>query len=258
MSNTARLPKNTRIYAIGDIHGCADLLEILMDKITKNDQHLEPIEFKKLVFLGDYIDRGPASQKVIDILLYDLPKDYETIFLKGNHELMMIEALEDCRAADYWLRNGGLETISSYRSAHSSTNGQASSEELMHLFKAKLPKEHLAFLKTLQLSFQLGDYFFVHAGVNPERSLDEQVEQDMLWIRDRFLFSEKDFGKVIIHGHTPGKDVDEADNQVGIDTAAVYGGCLTAMMIESNKHQYLHVQAKGTDEDRDRDRDNKP
>jgi len=253
MSKTASIPKNTRIYAIGDIHGCADLLEILLDKIIRNDQKLQAIEYKKLVFLGDYIDRGPASKKVIDILLHDLPKDYEAFFLKGNHEVMMIEALEERQAADYWLRNGGHETISSYQSARSSTKEQASSEELMHLFKAKLPKEHLAFLKTLQLSFQLGDYFFVHAGVNPARSLDEQTEQDMLWIRDRFLFSEKDFGKVIIHGHTPGKDVDEADNQVGIDTAAVYGGCLTAMMLEGNKHQYLQVQAKGTDGDRDKE-----
>ncbi len=253
MSRTASIPKNTRIYAIGDIHGCADLLEILLDKIIRNDRKLQAIEYKKLVFLGDYIDRGPASKKVIDILLHDLPKDYDAIFLKGNHEVMMIEALQERQAADYWLRNGGHETISSYHSARSSTKEQASSEELMHLFKAKLPKEHLAFLKSLQLRFQLGDYFFVHAGVNPARSLDEQTEQDMLWIRDRFLLSEKDFGKVIIHGHTPGKDVDEADNQIGIDTAAVYGGCLTAMMLEGNKHQYLHAQAKGTHGDRDKE-----
>lgn len=243
MSKAANIPPNTRIYAIGDIHGCADHLEMLLEQITANDQLLNKVKNKILVFLGDYIDRGPASKKVLE-LLHDLPKEYEAIFLKGNHELMLLEAFESSRAADFWLRNGGRETISSYDIELPSRRKLNTSAELIKTFKQKLPVQHLAFFRELQLSFQSGDYFFVHAGIHPDRPLDKQQEQDMLWIRDRFLFSEKDFGKIIIHGHTPGRDVDEADNQIGIDTAAVYGGCLTALMLENDKRQYLRTSSK--------------
>ncbi|MCF6198685.1 MAG: serine/threonine protein phosphatase [Hyphomicrobiaceae bacterium] len=244
MSKAANIPPNTRIYAIGDIHGCADHLETLLDQITKNDRLLDKVKNKKLVFLGDYIDRGPASKKVLDTLLHDLPKDYEAIFLKGNHELMLIEALENSQAAEFWLRNGGRETISSYNVELTTHRKPNASAKLIKAFKKRLPAQHLKFFKELQLSFQFGDYFFVHAGIHPDRPLDKQQEQDMLWIRDRFLFSEKNFGKIIIHGHTPSKDVDEADNQIGIDTAAVYGGCLTALMLENGKRQYLHSKSR--------------
>ena len=247
MSKAPRAPENTRIYAIGDIHGCADLLETLLDQIIANDQMLYDIEVKNLVFLGDYVDRGPESARVLNILLHELPKGYEAIFLKGNHELMLLEALESSQAADFWLRNGGRETIASYNIRLSSYQGAAKSEELMHVFNMRLPLEHLEFLNSLQLSFETEDYFFVHAGIHPDRPLNSQQEKDMLWIRDRFLFSEKDFGKIIVHGHTPGGEVDEANNQIGIDTAAVYGGSLTALMIDQDKRQYLHAKAKKKD-----------
>ena len=244
MVTNATLPPNTRLYAIGDIHGCADLLVKLLDQIVVHDEGLAEIEHKKLVFLGDYIDRGPNSAAVLDILIHHLPKGYETIFLKGNHELMLLEGLENERAALTWLMNGGLKTIASYLPALIFNWKKGQPLKLIKKFQQTLPNSHLRFFQKLQLSTQCGDYFFVHAGVHPDRPLEEQKEQDMLWIRDRFLFSRKNFGKIIIHGHTPAKKVDEAENQIGIDTAAVYGGSLTALMLEGKKRHYLHAPAR--------------
>ena len=235
--------ENTRIYAIGDIHGCHDLLETLLDQIIANDLTRPPIETKILVFLGDYIDRGENSKAVIDLLLQACPPRYDTVFLKGNHEEMLLQALDDKGAADFWLRNGGRQTVASYGIQGASDHTKFTPDQLIEAFLTKLPPDHRAFLETLPLSFECGDYFFAHAGIHPDKPLDEQEERHLLWIRDRFLFSEKDFGKVIIHGHTPARDVDSAKNRIGIDTAAVYGGKLTALMLEGQEQLFLYAKA---------------
>ncbi len=240
------IPENTRVYAIGDIHGCLDLLEQLLEQIVRDETKRTRVKRKLLVFLGDYIDRGPHSAQVIDHLLNRLPPGFKKIFLKGNHEVMLLDALEDQETELpilFWLRNGGYETLASYRASDEKPDDRETPRELIQLFAARLPAEHLAFFNSLQNSFQCGDYFFVHAGIHPDRPLDKQLERDMMWIRDRFLFSEKDFGKVIIHGHTPMRDVDIADNRIGIDTAAVYGGRLTALMLEGQSRKLLHADA---------------
>ncbi len=232
--------ENTRIYAIGDIHGCYDLLKSLLDQIVANDLFLPFIKNKHLIFLGDYIDRGPSSGKVIDLLMHKLPDSYETCFLKGNHEAMMLDALEDQDGARFWLKNGGRETIASYGIKEALEDCDMANDELIDRFSEQLPQEHIRFLHHLDLSHENGDYFFAHAGIHPDRPLENQQECDLLWIRDRFLFSDVDFGKVVVHGHTPAKDVDIADNQIGIDTAAVYGGKLTALMLEGEQREFLY------------------
>lgn len=245
------IPENTRIYAIGDIHGCSDLLETLLDQITADNLMRADMQSKKLVFLGDYIDRGPDSARVIDILTHGLPDGYEAIFLKGNHEAMLLEALENTKSALFWMQNGGRETIASYafRKELLDSDSEPDTDDPMPVFTQDLPPEHLDFLASLQHSYQCGDYFFAHAGVHPDRPLDQQKDRDLMWIRDRFLFSEKDFGKIIVHGHTPVREVDTADNRIGIDTAAVYGGKLTALMLEGKQRKFLHADAKKMDND---------
>lgn len=242
-------PENTRIYAIGDIHGCSDLLETLLEQITADNLMRADMESKKLVFLGDYIDRGPDSARVIDILMHGLPDGYEAIFLKGNHEAMLLEALKETQAASFWIQNGGHETIASYASRKEllNSNPEVDTDDRMQIFAQHLPLEHLDFLTSLQHSYQCGDYFFAHAGVHPDRPLNEQKERDLMWIRDRFLFSEIDFGKIIVHGHTPVREVDTANNRIGIDTAAVYGGKLTAVMLEGEQRKFLSAYAKKMD-----------
>ncbi len=235
--------ENTRIYAIGDIHGCHDLLKTLLDQIAAHDLTRPRIATKILVFLGDYVDRGENSKAVIDILLDACPQGYDTVFLKGNHEEMLLNARNDQAAADFWLRNGGRQTLASYGIPAAINHNEFSKELLIEEFNQRLPQEHLSFLRNLQLSFECGDYFFAHAGIHPDKPLDQQNERHLLWIRDRFLFSEEDFGKVIIHGHTPARDVDSAENRIGIDTAAVYGGKLTALMLEGHEQIFLYAKA---------------
>ncbi len=235
--------ENTRIYAIGDIHGCHELLKTLLDQIITHDLTRPRIKTKILVFLGDYVDRGENSKAVIDILLDACPQGYDTVFLKGNHEEMLLNALNDQAAADFWLRNGGRQTLASYGISIDTDPAELTIKQLMEEFLERLPQEHLAFLTNLQLTFESGDYFFAHAGIHPDKPLNDQEERHLLWIRDRFLFSQEDFGKVIVHGHTPARDVESANNRIGIDTAAVYGGKLTALMLEGREQIFLYAKA---------------
>ncbi len=235
--------ENMRIYAIGDIHGCHDLLTALLGQIATLDLVRPRVETKILVFLGDYVDRGENSKAVIDILLQVCPHGYDTVFLRGNHEEMLLNALGDNGAADFWLRNGGRQTLASYGVDGAIEPTEFAPGKLIEDFTARLPQQHLEFLKNLPLTFECGDYFFTHAGIHPDKPLDQQEERHLLWIRDRFLFSNEDFGKVIIHGHTPTRDVDHAQNRIGIDTAAVYGGKLTALMLEGQEQAFLYAKA---------------
>jgi serine/threonine protein phosphatase 1 len=197
-----------------------------------------PATHKRLIFLGDYVDRGPACKEVIDILLHDLPQDFDTTFLKGNHEDLLLNALEDDLAGRAWLMNGGFETIRSY-----GIEDDNSEQEQLHKFKKILSREHLEFFRGLKLSYTCGDFFFTHAGINPEKSFDEQEERDLIWIRDRFLDSRKDFGKIVVHGHTPVFSPDIRKNRIGIDTGAVYGRSLTTVMLDGTRREFLAIDA---------------
>ena len=193
-----------RLLAIGDIHGCLDMLQKLMERIgpTGDDQ---------MVFLGDYIDRGPDSRGVIDYLL-DLQKKFpDTVFLRGNHEQMLGDFLAGTDAIAFLL-NGGNATLESYGAETS---------------KPTIPADHLAFFDKLDTHFIAGDFIFVHAGLRPGVTIEEQEERDMLWIRGEFINSDFDWGKIVVFGHSPQPEVLRKENMIGLDTGAVYGHCLT-------------------------------
>jgi serine/threonine protein phosphatase 1 len=205
-----------RIFAVGDIHGCFAKLISLMDIID--------IDPKKdtLLFIGDYIDRGTQSKEVVDYLI-DLPRrQSRVIFLKGNHEVMLHLYLSGSERFSF-LANGGQATLDSYLKDHSRT------------LENPIPSTHLNFFDTLRPYYETDQYIFVHAGLKAKVPLDEQDEWDMFWIRDEFIYSDFDFGKRVIFGHTPFREPLVFDNKIGIDTGAVYGNKLTCVELPAVK-----------------------
>ena len=233
-----KLPEGVRIYVVGDIHGRADLLDQLTAKI---DAHLTASPGPQTlleVFLGDYIDRGPQSKQVIERLL-KRSRLHTMIFLKGNHENYLCEFLKTPSVLANWSRNGGLETLLSYGlrpSMHPSDTEQAN---LASAFARLLPETHSQFFAQLKPSFSCGGYFFSHAGVNPAFPLTQQREEDLLWIRDAFLFCESNFGQIVVHGHTPVAQPDIRANRINIDTGAYATGRLTCLVLERGGLTFL-------------------
>jgi serine/threonine protein phosphatase 1 len=227
-----QLPDGVRIYAIGDIHGCADLLKQLftvIDADLARSRPPHPIH----VFLGDYVDRGPQSRQTLDLLI-ERSKRHQTVFLKGNHEAFLVESLDQPTRFQEWRKYGGLQTLVSYGLKPSLNPDVAEQAELMRQLKYVLPEAHNQFLKRLRLTYTCGDFFFVHAGVRPGVRLSRQREADLLWIRDAFLESEEDFGKYIVHGHTPVREPDVRPNRINIDTGAYATGNLTLLTVQGS------------------------
>lgn len=230
----ASAPEGKRVYAIGDIHGRIDLLEELLARIHDDNGG----NADQLVFLGDYVDRGPDSKGVIDRLTALGNSDQEVIFLKGNHEAIMLDFLNDPSEKLHWLEWGGEETLESY--GVENVLGR-SGEDLAAELAKQLPAEHKLFLESLRLTHLEGDYLFVHAGVRPGVPLEDQQEEDLLWIRKRFhkASSKERPDKVVIHGHQPTKKPIDAGWRIGIDTGACWTGRLTAVVLEGTKRRFL-------------------
>jgi len=226
-----RLPEHVRIYAVGDVHGRADLLEQVLSRID-SDLATYPDCRPLQVFLGDYIDRGPSSRAVLERLIRRSRTD-KIVCLKGNHESYIFEFLKDPGILADWRQLGGIETLMSYGLKPSMKADVAEQLELAKGLAACLPNHHRQFLRSLLPSFTCGDFFFVHAGVRPGVPLAEQREEDMLWIREDFLLCEEDFGKVVVHGHTPVREPDMRPNRINIDTGAYATGRLTCLIIEN-------------------------
>lgn len=226
-----RLPDRVRIYAVGDVHGRADLLDQVLSRIDA-DLTAYPECHPLQVFLGDYIDRGPFSRAVLDRLI-KRARTHEIVCLKGNHETYVFEFLQNPAILADWRQLGGLETLMSYGLRPSMKADIAEQLELAKALAASLPKHHRQFLRNLSNSFACGDFFFVHAGVKPGIPLEQQREEDLLWIRDDFLLCEHDFGKIVVHGHTPVLEPDIRPNRINIDTGAYATGRLTCLIIES-------------------------
>jgi serine/threonine protein phosphatase 1 len=224
-----------RIYAVGDVHGRADLLDALLDQIVHDASSMSGT--RSLVFVGDYIDRGPDSRGVIERLLHPLA-GFETHYLRGNHDQAMLDFLEEPSSYRTWRRFGADDTLLSYNVEPPSNDGAAAALARDDLAD-NLPPSHLRFLQTLQPFVQIGAYYFVHAGVRPGLPLDDQSLEDMMWIREEFLNSEEDFGKVIVHGHTPGDRPVCRFNRIGIDTGAFATGCLTAVVLDGTGARFL-------------------
>jgi serine/threonine protein phosphatase 1 len=228
-----RLPDGICIYAVSDIHGCAEQLAKVFATI---DHHLSRVRPKRpiQVFLGDYIDRGPASSQVIDMLI-DRGQRHETIFLKGNHEAMLLDLLRDPEIFPTFKQYGGLQTLLSYGLAPSVNPGHDEQQALIGELAQKIPHPHRRFFDDLRPKFFCGDFLFVHAGVKPGTPLLKQKEEDLLWIRDEFLSSNKNFGKFIVHGHTPVSKPDIRPNRINIDTGAYATGILTLLTIHGDQ-----------------------
>lgn len=230
-------PDGTVIYVIGDIHGRVDLLQILGAHIDRDADKERPKEIIE-IYLGDYIDRGPNSSKVIDWLL-KRQQDRNVLFLRGNHELVLEEFLAQNTAFEDWHRIGGLETLVSYGIDYVRFPGEQDEIEIRREFAARFPPEHRQFLNGLATTIDLGAYFFVHAGARPGVRLDEQAESDCLWIRDEFLECEDDFGRIVVHGHTPVSTPDFLPNRINLDTAAYATDRLSCLKISQHGARLL-------------------
>ncbi len=233
------LPNDHKLYCVGDIHGRVDLLQQVHGKIALDAATFEGV--KTLVYLGDYIDRGMHSRQVIDSLLENNFPDFGRVFLLGNHEQVLMQFLwgNDDAIAHEWFRFGGLSTLVSYGVK---VRGIPTTKDLAGLraeLLEKLPAAHVDFLERLVLKYELGGYFFVHAGIRPKVKLPLQHPEDMLWIREEFLTSDVGHGKVIVHGHTVTDEPELRHNRIGLDTGAYITGRLTCAVFEGSRCQFL-------------------
>lgn len=224
-----------KIYAIGDIHGQLEMLQDAHDRIERDAGKNEHV----VVHLGDYTDRGPDSFGVIEYLIRGKNADKPWRFLLGNHDRMFQTFIEDPNARDpilkpqfTWLseRLGGRDTLASYNFRDAHTAEAASLHKEIH----KIPDAHKAFLAGLETKIETERLFFVHAGINPEHPLDQQSVDDLIWIRTPFHESNKDYGKIIVHGHTPVERPTHYRNRINLDTGAGYGKPLTVAVFENS------------------------
>ena len=231
------MPEGIRIYAIGDIHGRPDLLDSVLARID-SDMDADPAPNAIRIFLGDYIDRGPDSKRVLDQLV-NCCLTQPTVCLMGNHEAFLREFLENPHVLPVWRRCGGQETLLSYGLVPKTETDPQDRRELAAELDRTLPSTHREFLSGLQPYFICGDFFFVHAGVRPGVCLTKQSEDDLLWIREDFLLSKANFGKVVVHGHTPVLEPDVRSNRINIDTGAYATGRLTCLVLENDKIRFI-------------------
>lgn len=241
---TARLPAGEAVYAVGDIHGRFDLLQEILERIVEDaDQH--PADNNRtVVFLGDYVDRGPESAAVVDRLLRNPLSGFTEICLRGNHEDAFLAFIDGVSDGLDWLSFGGLETLMSYgvllRSRPQTEDDVAS---LRLSLKAAVPASHVDFMRACRLHHRAGDYLFVHAGVRPGVPLEEQDETDMLWIRDAFLDSRNPMpGMVVVHGHTICEQPQSRRYRINVDTGAFASGQLTCVVLRGSDRRFLRTQ----------------
>jgi serine/threonine protein phosphatase 1 len=239
----ARAPDGVTLYAIGDLHGRADLLRLLVERIRSDRAGSQ--DRAELIFLGDYIDRGPASYAVIDqILALQHDPDFSVTTLKGNHESLALQFLADPAVGPFWCRIGGRQTLLSYGvAAPDDLTDIEYWEAIRQAFKAALPETHLSFLHGLPLHVERGGYLFVHAGLRPGVGLAQQREWDMLWIRNEFLNHSGPFDKVVVHGHTPETQPFIGRYRIGIDTGADVTNRLTGLKLVEADRQLFTVSS---------------
>lgn len=232
------LPEDTLVYAVGDTHGEAALLDRLLARIRADAQE-RPARRRVLVYLGDYVDRGPDSRGVIERLVAGPPPGFEQVCLLGNHEEMMLGCLDgNPRGTLLWLANGGDAACRSY-----GVDPDQPTETLAQRLRAALPPGHERLLRDLALRHSEGDYLFVHAGIRPGVPLDQQRREDLVWIRRPFQESGADHGCVVVHGHSPVPAPEDLPNRIGVDTGAVYGNALTAAVLQGSRRAFLQVRA---------------
>ena len=216
------LKKKDKVFVIGDIHGQIGMLTRLMDKIPWRP------EKDALIFLGDYVDRGPNSRGVVDYIL-SLTRNYSRIScIMGNHEGMLLNYLSGIKQ-NLYLSNGGFATLKAYRiEMHPGTA----------LTENKIPRDHMVFYRSLKPYIELKHHYLVHAGFRPGVPMADQTETDMMWIREPFISSNFDFGKKIVFGHTPFPEPLVMANKIGLDTGAAYGRRLCCLELPAEKFYF--------------------
>ncbi|MCF6273468.1 MAG: serine/threonine protein phosphatase [Rhodobacteraceae bacterium] len=237
---------NFRIYAIGDIHGCLTELEEMQARITTDlvtNPHPKPL----VIYLGDYMDRGPRCREVLENLMAANTPALPARFLYGNHDnypklfLRDPTGMHGCRY--HWLDPimGGEITLASY-GVEGGTPEQATA--MCEAFASSIPQAHLDWIEACERSIRIGGYFFAHAGVEPSRPLDKQVEYDLMWVRNPFLNHQEDFGAIVVHGHTPVREVENHGNRIAVDTGAVFGRKLSCLVLEDNVQELLEPHGR--------------
>ena len=243
-STRPRTPRGYRAYAVGDVHGRLDLLEDMLGRVEADLEKGNP---KKaiLLFLGDLIDRGPASCQVIERLrTYRHPR-LRTIFIMGNHEEVLLRLLAGERGIlDSWLRFGGTECLASY-GVDAAAFKSMSEREALAATKRAIPETHRQFIADFADTLRFGDYLFVHAGIRPAVDISMQSQSDLRWIRQPFLDDDSDHGFVVVHGHTISEAVVQRSNRIGVDTGAYRTGILTALVLEGEERRFLNAVASG-------------
>lgn len=235
----ARIPEGQRVYAIGDVHGCADLLARLLELIEADDSAREPAD-TTVVFLGDLVDRGPDSARVLDMVAY-LQTRRNVRLIAGNHEEMFLASFGCDRVLRQFLHHGGRETILSYM-GDAEAYARLTIEELREQLPGLVPERHLQLLRSMDNVLIIGDYVFVHAGIRPSVPLAEQSERDLRWIRKDFLEADFEPGFVVVHGHTIAPDVMSRPHRIGVDTGAYLHGRLTAIALEGTARWFLQAE----------------
>jgi serine/threonine protein phosphatase 1 len=227
-------------YAVGDIHGRADLLAQMLDRLEQEQPSPDPAAPPIVVFLGDYVDRGPDSRTVIDLLLQGRPHGFERRYLIGNHEAMLLKFLEDPIEGRHWLTQGGSATLGSYGApAPPAIASRASLIQAWRIFREQLPQEHFEFMMRLERFVVLGDYAMVHAGVDPAKPLEAQSDEDLLWIRKKFLLGRRRYDYMVVHGHTPIDAPYKDERRIGVDTGAYASGRLTAVKLQGAETEFI-------------------
>lgn len=231
------VPAGQRIYAIGDVHGCADQLEQLLDTIDADHERRGAAK-RTVILLGDLLNRGPDPARVVE-QARRLVASGEGRLVRGNHEeLFVLASRGDHRATRILIANGGETTLTSF-GLTTEEIASGNYHDLAALLKVRIGRDVLAFLETAEDKIHIGDYLFVHAGVRPGVPIAEQQSADLRWIRDEFLDSQDDHGAVVVHGHSIAETVVECENRIGIDTGAYRSGVLTAVGLEGTERWFL-------------------
>jgi len=238
------IPDGTRAYAIGDIHGCVDLLHELHAKILADSADAPPSTKTIAVYLGDYVDRGADSRGVIDLLLGNPLPGFDCIHLMGNHDEMFLEFLQHASFGELWLAAGGAATVKSYGvKIETMKLGLGKYQAIRDSLQQAVSTTHLEFLSHLRTSYELGNCFFVHAGIRPGTKLSDQTPRDLLWIREVFTQSKSDHGKIVVHGHSSRERIEVRPNRINVDTQAYDTKRLSCVVLESTTQRFLSTGA---------------
>lgn len=219
-----------RVYVIGDIHGQFQHLDVLFHAISQDLKREPPAQYR-IICLGDLVDRGERSRDVIQLLI-DLSRDFPLTVLRGNHEDMLLRALDEPTYLLEWRKYGGLETMVSYRVNVTPLLQGKELDAVYRSFIERFDPTHRSFLENLPLCDVSADYYFCHAGIRPGQPLSQQEPSDLLWIRDEFLGSQLSHGKMIVHGHTPVESIDIRPNRINVDTGAYLTGRLSCLVLQ--------------------------